>query len=95
MTEKPLIDYHNIFKSKESRNQIVFCDFCKAQNYLGQNWVKSDMPGHAYKESNTIRVFHFWYYITILNAILNGQTVLEIFKFEKSSNLIGREHFGQ
>ena len=54
------------------------------------------MPGHvAYKESSTIRVFHLWYYIIILNTILNGQMVLEIFKFEKSSNLIGREHFGQ
>ena len=39
---------HNIFKSKASRNQIVFCDFSKAQNYLGQNWVKSDMPGKVW-----------------------------------------------
>ena len=42
------------------------------------------MPGHAYKESSAIRVFHLWYYIIILNTILNGQMVLEIFKFEKS-----------
>ena len=77
---KPCLYYHNIFKGLKN---------------LGINWVKSDMPGHAYKESITIRVFHLWYYITILNTILNGQTVIEIFKFEKSSKLIGREHFGQ
>ena len=51
---------------------------------------------HAYKDSSAIRVFHLWYYTIIrLNTILNGQTVLEIFKFEKLSNMIGREHFGQ
>ena len=51
--------------------------------------------GHAYKESSSMCVLHLWYYIIIQNTILNGQAVLEILKFEKSSNLIGREHFAQ
>ena len=44
--------------------------------------------------SNIITTFLSWYYITIQKIIRNGQAVLEILIFEKSSDLIGRE-FGQ
>ena len=37
--------------------------------------------------------FLSWYYIIIQKIIKNGQAVLEILIFEKSSDMIGREHF--
>ena len=56
----------------------------------GQSRACLGKSGHAHGESSTIIVFP-WYYIIIQKIIPNGQTVLEIIKFEKSSNLIGRE----
>ena len=44
--------------------------------------------------SNIITTFFSCYYIIIQKIIRNGQAVLEILIFEKSSDLIGRE-FGQ
>ena len=40
--------------------------------------------------SNIITTFLSWYYITIQKIIRNGQAILEILIFEKSSDLIGR-----
>ena len=43
---------------------------------------------------NTIIAFLLSYFIIIQKIIKNGQAVLEIFNFEKSSDLIGRAVFG-
>ena len=44
---------------------------------------------------NTITAFLLSYFIIIQKIIKNGQAVLEIFNFEKSSDLIGRESLAQ
>ena len=91
----------------EYRNRKLFCLSFKVtasftapllepqtpKGKIGQSRACLGKFGHAHRESSTISVFPLWYYIIIQKIIPNGEAVLEIFKFEKSSNLIGREHF--
>ena len=44
---------------------------------------------------NTITAFLLSYFIIIQNIIENGQAVLEIYNFEKSSDVIGWERLAQ
>ena len=44
---------------------------------------------------NTITAFLLSHFIIIQKIIENGQAVLEIFNFEKSSDVIGRERLAQ
>ena len=69
-----------------------FYDKYSSSCYFKLSWACLGKFGHAHRHNSTIIVLPLWYYIIIQKIVPNGQTVLEIFKFEKSSNLIGREH---
>ena len=67
---------------------------------IGKIWASLGMPGQGQWTSvimNTLIVFLLWFYYIVQKITSNSQTVLEIFKLEKWSNLIGREqsHLGK
>ena len=65
----------------------------KVGTVLGPFGPKTQNTTHQ-SSINTITAFLLSYFIIIQKIIKNGQAVLQIFNFEKSSDLIGRAVFG-
>ena len=82
------------FSAKSNHSNSIRSRKKSVLGHFGQVWASSGKPMGKSVTINTVTVFLSWSYIIIQKIIRNGQAVLEIFKFEKSSNLIGLEHFG-
>ena len=86
-----LLRFYNIIQKISSNSLAVLEIFNseKSSYLIGPNLPCQDKPRGTIVIKTTFAVFLLWFYNIIQKMKSNGQAVLEIFKFEKSSNLIG------
>ena len=86
-----LLRFYNIIQKISSNSLAVLEIFNseKSSYLIGPNLPCQGKPRGTIVIKTTFAVFLLWFYNIIQKMKSNGQAVLEIFKFEKSSNLIG------